>query len=159
MILLNFATQIKGTSKVAGHDNWITIDSLRMGVGRAITITGGGNDRDTSNPRFIELTLTRATDIASSDLFIQAVSGKSLGTATIHFIQTGGTDKSPQVFLTLLLEKAIVSSYNLSSSGERPTETISINFTKISYEYDSFDGDKVITGTPKRWDLLANKAY
>jgi type VI secretion system secreted protein Hcp len=159
MILLKFATQIKGTSTVSGHTDWITIDALQMGVGRAISVSGGGKDRDTSNPSFSEISLTKATDIASADLFMQAVCGKSLGKAEIHFIQTGGSDKKQQVFLTLELESAIISSYSASSGGERPTESFSINFTKISYKYDSFTGDNVVTGTPKKWDLEANAIY
>ena len=159
MILLKFATQIKGTSTVSGHADWITIDAIQMGVGRAISVSGGGKDRDTSNPSFSEITLTKATDIASADLFMQAVCGKSLGKAEIHFLQTGGSDKKQQVFLTLELESAIISSYSASSGGERPTETFSINFTKISYKYDSFSGDTVTTGTPKKWDLEANAVY
>ena len=159
MILLKFSTQIKGTSTVSGHADWITIDSLQMGVGRAISVSGGGTDRDTSNPSFSEISLSKATDIASADLFMQAVCGKSLGKAEIHFIQTGGADKKEQVFLTIELEGPIISSYSASSGGERPSETFSINFTKISYKYDSFTGDSVVTGTPKKWDLETNATY
>ncbi|NWA02531.1 type VI secretion system tube protein Hcp [Pseudomonas gingeri] len=156
MILLNFATKIKGTSTVSAHTDWITIDAIQMGVGRAISTSGGGADRDTSNPSFSEISLSKATDIASADLFMEAVCGKSLGKAEIHFIQTGGPDKKQQVFLTIELEEAIISSYSVSSSGERPSESFSINFTKISYKYDSFSGDKITTGTAKKWDLEAN---
>jgi len=157
MILLNFkGKQIKGTSTVSAHTDWITIDAIQMGVGRAISTSGGGADRDTSNPSFSEITLSKATDLASSDLFMEAVCGKSLGVAEIHFIQTGGAEKKEQVFLKLELEEAIISSYSASSNGERPSETITINFTKISYQYDSFTGETVKTGTPKKWDLEAN---
>jgi type VI secretion system secreted protein Hcp len=157
MILLNFAKKIKGTSSVDGHIDWITIDAYQWGVGRAISSVGGGADRDTSNPSFSEMTLSKSTDIASSDLFMEASCGKSLGTAELHFIQTGGADQTQQVYLTIELHEAVVSSYSSSSNGERPLETISLNFTKISYKYDAFSGDKITTGTVKTWDLLNNK--
>lgn len=159
MILLNFATAIKGDSIVDSHTDWITISSLQMGVGRAISVSGGGKDRDTSNPSFSEITLTKSTDMSSADLFMQAVCGKSLGKAEIHFIQTGGSDKKNQVFLTIELEEAIISSYSASSGGDRPSESFSINFTKISYKYDAFSGDTITTGTAKKWDLKANATY
>jgi type VI secretion system secreted protein Hcp len=159
MILLNFATPIKGTSSVDQHVGWITIDSLQMGVGRSISTSGKGEDRDTSNPSFSEITLSKPTDIASADLFMQAICGKSLGVAEIHFIQTGGANKNNQVFLTLKLTDAIVSSYSASSGGERPSETFSLNFTQISYQYNAFSGDTVTTGTPKNWNLLENKTF
>lgn len=156
MILLKFATAINGDSVVAGHEKWITISSLQMGVGRAISVSGGGADRETSNPSFSEVTLTKSTDIASADLFMQAVCGKSLGKAELHFLQTGGADKKQQVYLKIELTDAIVSSYSASSGGDRPSESFSLNFTQISYQYDAFSGDKVTTGTAKIWDLATN---
>jgi type VI secretion system secreted protein Hcp len=158
MILLKFATEIKGDSTITGHDNWINIQSFQLGVGRAISSSGGGKDRDTSSPSFSEVTLTKQSDVASADLFMQAVCGKSLGKAEIHFVQTSGSDAA-QVYLKYELEDAIVSSYSISSGGERPTESFSLNFTKITKQYDAFSGDKKSTGTPKKWDLMANKTF
>jgi type VI secretion system secreted protein Hcp len=158
-ILLKFATAINGDSVIDGHEKWITLSSLQFGVGRAISVSGGGADRETSNPSFSEVTLTKSTDIASADLFMQAVCGKSLGKAEIHFIQTGGADKKQQVYLKIELTDAIVSSYSASSGGDRPSESISLNFTQISYQYDAFSGDKVTTGTAKKWDLAKNATF
>ena len=158
MILLKFATEIKGDSTIKNHENWINIDSFQLGVGRAITSSGGGKDRDTSSPSFSEVTCTKSTDMASSDLFMQAICGKSLGKAEIHFVQTDG-DAADQVYMKYELEDALISSYSLSSSGERPSESFSINFTKITKQYDAFSGDKKTTGTPKKWDLMANKKF
>ena len=158
MILINFAGQIKGDSKVEGHDAWITCDSLQFGVGRAVSVSGGGQDRDVSNPSFSEFTISKSTDISSADIYYQAIQGKSLGDCEVHFIQTGGTDSS-QVYLKINLTEAIISSYSASSGGERPSESFSINFTKIEYQYDAFDGKTKTTGTPKKWDLMANKAF
>ena len=157
MILLNFEKQIKGDSTVEAHTDWITCDSMQLGVGRSITMSGGGKDRDTSNPSFSEITLTKSSDMASSDLYYQAVCGQSLGKAEIHFLQTAG--EATQVYLKYELTDAIVSSYSISSGGERPTESFSLNFTKITKQYDAFSGDKKATGTPKKWDLMANKPF
>ena len=160
MILLKFETVIKGDSTVEKHEDWINIDSFQLGVGRSISASGGGKSRDTSNPSFSEATLAKSTDLASSDLFFQAICGKSLGKAEIHFVQTAGVDTAgAQVYLKYELQDAIVSSYSLSSGGERPSESFSLNFTKITKQYDDFSGEKKVTGTPKKWDLMANKTF
>ena len=159
MILLKFGTAINGESTVAAHDKWITVSSIQFGVGRGISSVGGGGDRETSNPSFSEVTMTKSMDVASTELFMQATCGKSLGKAEIHFIQTGGADAKGQVYLKIELEDVLVSSYSASSGGDRPSESISLNFTKISYQYDKFDGGKVVTGTPKKWDLEKNEKY
>ncbi|MBB5020144.1 type VI secretion system secreted protein Hcp [Chitinivorax tropicus] len=157
MILLNFATEIKGTSTVEKHKDWIAVDSMSFGVGRAIHSVSGGKDRETSNPSFSELTFTKSTDISSGDLFMQSICGKSLGKAQIHFIQTGGTEANGQHYLSIELTDAIVSSYSISSSGERPVETFSLNYTQINFKYDAFDGTQIAAGTLKGWDLLKNQ--
>lgn len=156
MILLKLGA-IKGDSTVKGHEDWITCDSLQFGVGRSISASGGGKSRETSNPSFSEVTITKSTDKSSADLFFQAMGGKSQGKAEIHFIQT--SEGKSQVFLKLELEEALVSSYSASSGGDRPSESISLNFTKITYQYDDFSGDKVTTGDVKKWDLMANATY
>ncbi|WP_053128475.1 type VI secretion system tube protein Hcp [Pseudomonas sp. MIACH] len=157
MILLNFKDKkIKGTAKVDGHNEWITIDALHMSVGRAISNVCRA-DRSPSTPSFSEMSLTRATDQASPDLFMQSLRGGSLGDAEIHFIHTGTPEQNTQVFLKLILGDAIISSYSASSNGERPVETLSISFITISYTVDTFEGKSVISGTPKQWDLETNK--
>jgi len=160
MILLNFETAIKGDSTVESHKDWITIDSLQFGVGRAISSSGGGADRETSNPSFSEITLSKSMDKASTELMMQATCGRSLGLATIHFIQTGGTDSKGQHYLEYKLEKAIISSYSISSGGERPTESISINFNGFKQTYNTFkDGNVAEKGEEKGWDLSKNQAF
>jgi type VI secretion system secreted protein Hcp len=159
MILLQFkGDAIKGEAKIAGHMDWITVDSFQLGVGRSITQTGSGSDRDPSNPSFSEATFSRSTDKASPDLFKQAVHGQSLGLATIHFLQTAAGDKT-QVYLEYILGEPIISSYSISSGGERPTESFALNFVKISKKYTAFSGAKVGDQPEFKWDLAMNKTY
>jgi type VI secretion system secreted protein Hcp len=104
--------------------------------------------------------MTKSMDKASSELFAQAIFGKSLGTATVEFVQTSGDGSKPQVYLIYKLSEAIVSSYSVSSGGDRPNESISINFTKISKQYNDFkEGKQVDKGNEKKWDLMANKTF
>jgi type VI secretion system secreted protein Hcp len=157
MILLNFATPIKGDSTVDSHTDWITVDHLSWGVGRAISTSGVGKDRDTSNPSFSEVTITKSMDVASTDLFSQATCGKTLGKGTIHFIQTGGSDVKAQVYLEIELAECIISSYSLTSGGDRPTESVSISFNQITQKYTTFlDGKTPTAGQAKGWNLKTN---
>lgn len=158
MILIKFKTEIKGLSNVDGHADWIKCDSLQFGVGRGISLqSGGGAKREVSSPSVSEVTFSRASDMASPELFYQACGGVSLGQCLVHILQV--IDNKPQVFVTIELEEAMLSSYSVSSGGDIPSESFSVNFTKISFQYDTFDGKKVTTGTPKKWDLAANKTY
>ncbi len=157
MILMKFEKEIKGESKIDGHVGWIDVDALQFGVGRSITQSGSSAARDTSNPTFSELTLSRTCDRASTDLFLQAVCGESLGKCEIHFIQTAGADKAPQVYLIYELSDVLVSQYSASSGGEKPNESIGLNFTKFQTQYNAYDGAKVASGAKKGYNLAVNK--
>lgn len=159
MIYLKFETKIEGSVGAGDHKGWINVDSFQLGVGRSITSSGRGSDRDTSNPSFSEATFSRGTDKASPELFFQAIHGKSLGPATIDFVQTAGADKPEQVYLQFELGDAIVSSYSISSGGERPTESFSLNFVKIRKKYCQFSGKDLKTDSEKKWDIVANASY
>ena len=41
--------------------------------------------------------------------------------------------------------------------GDRPMESISINFTQILMTYNAFSGTEVTPGSPKGWDLMESK--
>ncbi len=158
MILFKFATEIKGLSDVEGHVGWINAESMQWGAGRGIALqSGGGNKRDASSPSLSEVTFSRTSDQASPELFFQACGGVSLGACTINILQV--VANKPQIFVTILLEEAMVSAYSLSTGGDNPSESVSVNYTKISFQYDTFDGKKVTTGTAKKWDLSKNLTY
>jgi len=157
MILLKFDKEIKGDSNVVQHENWITCDTLNWSVQRPFSTSGYGQDRDTSNPSFSEVTLTKSMDVASSDLFLQAAMGKNLTKATIHLVQTAGTESKPQVYLEYELHDPIVSGYSVSSGGERPMETIQLSFTKFQTQYNQFDkAGNAKKGEKKGFDLMKN---
>ncbi len=158
MILLNFEKQIKGQSQVDGHADWINADSMQWGVGRAVALqSGGGAKREVSSPSVSEVTFSRASDMASPELFFQACGGQSLGKCQIHLLQV--VENKPQTYMVIELDDAMISSYSVSSGGDRPNESFAVNFTKVSYQYDTFDGKTVKTGTPKKWNLAGNVSF
>lgn len=158
MILLQL-TGITGDSNIANHVGWLAVNSVQMGVGRGISSSTGGSDRETSNPSFSEITLSRAVDIASTNLFAQAIYGQKIGdTCTLDFIQTGGTGAEVQIYMQLILTNPIISAYSISSGGDRPSESISINFTKIIYKYTQFkQGGTPTPADPKGYDLTTGQ--
>ena len=100
-------------------------------------------------------------DKSSPLLFFEAVAGQSLGTTTLEISQTGGAGKTQETYYKLELHEAIVSSYSTSATGdERPSESFSLNFTKIKFSYTSFDNEGKAAGTTtKGWDVAENEAF
>ncbi len=123
---------ITGNVTESGHEEWIQIDSLQWGVGRAISSEiGRAADRESSQPSISEITVTKLMDESSPDLFTEACTGDGK-TVTIDFCKTG---QSVETYMQYELENCMISGYSVSSGGDRPMETISLSFTKITMTY------------------------
>jgi type VI secretion system secreted protein Hcp len=113
------------------YKGWIELTSCQFGVGRGIsTPVGTSSKRESSAPNISEIVVTKAMDITSPLLFQEALTGE--GTKVI--IEFAQSDKLQTVYLQVELENAMVSGYSVSSGGDRPSESVSINSTKIMYK-------------------------
>ena len=136
---------IPGEATQQDHTKWIDVLSLSWGVGRGIsTVSGSTNNREASEPSVSEVSIVKMFDASSPKLFTESCTGNAGKTVKIDLTTTG----SPGVtYCTYTLTNALVSSYSVSTGGDRPTESISISFTKMEFKFTPYD-DKNKAGTP-----------
>lgn len=147
---------INGPVTTKGFEKWIELNSFQWGSGRAIgSAARGSTSREHSEPSLSEVTVAKLTDVASPKLFLEWVAGKLDNKVTIKFTTT--TKGEVDTFLTFELTDCGVSGYSMSSGGEMPQESISLNFTKISKTFKELDPD--IAGSPETvgYDLTQMK--
>jgi type VI secretion system secreted protein Hcp len=120
---------VKGDVTEEKHTNWVELSSFQWGVGRGISSpTGGSADRESSAPSVSEIVVTKASDIATIKLLNEALQGEGKD-VKIDFCKT---DKGNlEAYLQYTLTNTMISGYSLSSGGDRPTESLSLNFTKV----------------------------
>ena len=95
-------------------------------------------------PSVSEIVVTKPTDIASPKLLNEGLQGEGQD-VTIDFCKT---DKGQmEVYLTLITNNTMISGYSLSSGGDRPSESLSFNFTKVEFKNTNM-GAAGATGTP-----------
>lgn len=135
---------VKGQTTTDGFKDWIELNSFQLGVGRGVTSGAGGQQRESSNPSISEVTVTKPFDIASPGLYEDALAGAFDTKVEVKFTST--TKNKVDTFLTYELTNCGVSGYSLSSGGENPSESLSLNFTKIMVTPSPLD-DK---GVPKK---------
>lgn len=135
-IYMNY-NDIKGDATADGHAGWIELSSFQWGVGRGISSpTGGSADRESSAPSVSEIVVTKAQDISSTKLLNESYQGEGQ-TVVIDFCKT---DKGKlESYLTITLTNTMVSGVSMSSGGDRPSESVSLNFTKIEYKLIPMD--------------------
>ena len=147
---------IKGDATHLKHQKWLDVDSLQWGVGRAImTPTGSAQNREASEPSVSEVTFTKSMDSSSALLFQEACAGSSGKKVVIDLITTGNPGN---VYMQYTLHNALVAGYSVQSGGDRPSESVSLNFTKIEMKYTQYDdNNKVVNNFPASYDLAETK--
>jgi type VI secretion system secreted protein Hcp len=129
---------LKGEVSQETHKEWIEINSLQWGVGRGIgSGVGGGSLRESSAPSVSEITVTKVMDIASPLLLKESLGGKAVE-VKIEITQTDDSGKHVS-FQKYVLTNTLISGYSISSGGDRPSESLSLNFTKFDSEYMNID--------------------
>ncbi|CAH2602720.1 Type VI secretion system tube protein Hcp [Rhodovastum atsumiense] len=129
-IYMNY-NNIPGDVTESGHAKWIELNSFRWGMGRGISSpVGSSAERESTAPSVSEVVVTKENDIATSKLMQEAFSGEGQ-TVKIDFTRTA-KDKQ-EIYLSIELTNTMISGYSHSSAGDRPGETISLNFTKVQF--------------------------
>lgn len=128
---------IDGNVTAKGFEKWIEVNSFQFGAGRGIsTPTGGAENREASAASVSEVTVSRAMDKASPKLFEAGLIGDAGKTVKIVMTRTGKELKELCIYK---FENTLVSGYSVSSGGDTPTESLSLNFTKFEYSYTGAD--------------------
>lgn len=118
--------------KLDGVDGSHEVESLQLGqIERQVAQTSpkGGSNIPLS---LSSLSFKKRSDRASAKLLQAATKGKTFSRVELHLSKTGG---SPP-YMTYKLENCQITSYQLGGAGgAAPTDSFSINFSKVAVDY------------------------
>lgn len=147
---------IKGESLDARHKDEIEIQSFSWGVMNNGAI-GGTGGTSSGKPTFQDLALVHRIDKASPALFRACATGQRFKDAAITHRKAGGAQAE---YLVIKLNDVLVTSVAHSGDGQSNTETISVGFGKVDFEYRTQKPD----GSPGaassfKYDLKTGKVF
>jgi len=148
---------IKGESKDQKHAGTIDIESFSWGVTHTSNGAHGGGG-GAGKVKFHDISFKKQVDKASPLLFKACATGEHIKKATLYVRKAGGNQ---QEYLRVTLTDVLVSSYKTGAqapAGDGETESITLNFAKVSVEYIPTNPDGS-SGAPVKagWDVKANK--
>lgn len=148
---------IDGESKVKGHEGEIEVMSWSWGVSNSgSAATGGGAGAGKAS--FSDISITKVLDKASPQLFTAVATGKHIPTVTFKAVADSGKDGKQEYYVVKLTD-VLISSFQQAgaSGGDRPTESVSLNYAKIEIEYKTQNPDGSFGESVKAsWDLAKN---
>lgn len=147
---------VKGESKKDGHKDEIDVLSWNWGESQTGTSAeggGGGAGKVSMN----DFTFSMRTSKASSKLLLFCANGKHIPSGLLTCRKAG---EKQQEYLKIKFSDLLVSSFHTGGheGQEIPVDSISLNFSKIEYEYKEQDAKGNLGGAIKaHWDLKTGK--
>ena len=148
---------IDGESKDSKHTGEIDLESFSWGE----TQTGShgfGGGGGAGKVQMQDFHFVMKANKASPKLFLACAEGEHIKKAVLTCRKAG---KEQQEFLKVTMSDLLVSSFQTSGSShgdEVPTDQVSLNFSKIEFEYKDQKADGTLGGTTKTgYDVKAMK--
>lgn len=144
---------IPGESADAKHKDEIDVLSWSWGAMQTGTMSyGGGGGAGKVN--FQDFSFTMRMNKATPKLILSCSNGEHIKKAVFVARKAG---KEQQEYMKMVFSDLMVANYSTGGGGDEPIENISLNFSKVEYEYkpqkaDGTLGDAIATG----WDLKKN---
>jgi type VI secretion system secreted protein Hcp len=144
---------VEGESEDKEHKGWIDILSWNWGEMQAGTMSqGGGGGAGKVSMRDFHFTMRICK--ASPKLLEGCASGEHFSKATLVARKAG---KTQQKFLKITFSDLLVSSFDTGPGDPLPIDAISLNFTKIEYEYSPQNAQGSLAGAIRAgWDVKQN---
>lgn len=131
-IYMKYAS-INGDVTTKGFENYIELHSYQWGVGRGVAMqSGSAQGRESSLPSLSEITVTKDYDVSSPDLLKEALKGGA-ETVDIVFTRTNKAGTGVDKYLEVKMTDVIMSGLSQSSGGDKPSESMSLNYSTISF--------------------------
>lgn len=155
-IFLQFGS-VLGDVQDTGHTNWIDLKAVSWNLSRPVTNPAGSTaGRVLSAPQLSELTITKDEDVATIPLIQAALEGSPVA-AQIDFCKTGSSQQD--VYYSIAMTNAVITAFAQAGSGDRPLETVTLNFTQIAFIGTQMDADGTATSPASYgWNVSANSS-
>jgi type VI secretion system secreted protein Hcp len=137
-VLLNMGPTIVGESRadIAAKGFNIDIQSWSWGMTRPV-LTNATVKRQLSPVSTKDISFSKYLDSSSPGLMNALTKGTIVSEVKL-LLRNTGIDRL-ETFLQLTLKNAVITSYTIDNSSERPTESFTINFTEVTLDYTPFN--------------------
>ncbi len=145
---------IKGESKDEKHKGSIAIESFQWGLQQAGTMGQGGGG-GAGKVSFSDISIQKFADASTPALMQACAGGDHIKTGVLTVRKAGG--KQEEYYKISLTQILVSSIHNTGAHGGVPSETVTLNFDEIKFDYKEQGGDGKLGGVVKfGWHLGKN---
>jgi type VI secretion system secreted protein Hcp len=157
VLILDLGSTIKGNCSIDGFADKIIVLSYSHSVSLPMQMDAGNTERTAGRPMVSEVSFSKMSDLATTEIYKACTQGTKLGTATLNVGRVEGGKFMP--FFVYKFDNAMISSVSTSGGGGIPSDSFSVNFTKITCDFTQQQSDSTKKGTGTwNWNMATNKA-
>ena len=158
---INFGKDAAGESKDANHKDWVKLVSLSQSITRPVASTAGSH-RSSDRATLGDVVCVKELDSSTTKLLQFACEGKHLPEVVIEITTSVGAG-TEATLLKVTLNDVVFSNISLSgqfTGNHHPTESVSMNFSKIAWSYTKYDqAGKSGGNVDGKWNVMENKTF
>jgi type VI secretion system secreted protein Hcp len=158
VIILDMGDAPKGESTLKGYEGKMELLSFSHGVAMQVTGDMSNTERTSGKPNHQDMTVTKYLDQASPVLTQSCCEGKGFKKVDIII---GRNDSGAVIeLMRYTLANVLISSISVGGGGgDKPVETVTLNYNKIGWTYTSQHKEVGKNGVVDgKWDLEQNVA-
>lgn len=148
--------EIKGESGDENHSEWIEINSISFGISQpASSAASQGGSKPEGRSVHSDIVFTKMYDASSPKLSLACAGGKRVDEAVFELCRAAG---EKVCYLKVTIKNGFISSWSVGGGGDIPSESVSIAYTEIEWEYKQLNPDDFSEKTTigHKWNLKTN---
>jgi type VI secretion system secreted protein Hcp len=156
VLILDLGTIIVGNCQITGYASKIIVLSYSHGASIPMQMDSSNTERTAGRPVFSEISFSKMSDLSTTEMYKACTQGTKIGTATLH---VGRVENGKYMnFFKYEFTNAMISNISSSGGGGIPSDSFSLNFTKIKCDYTQQQSDSTAKGTGTwNWNLETMK--
>jgi type VI secretion system secreted protein Hcp len=156
VIIVDVGTTIKGESTLTDFKDKIEALSFSHGVAQQITGDQSNQKRTSGKPNHQDFTITKYLDLATCNLINACNTATPI--ATVKVIIGQNENGKVNQYLSYELTNALISSVSVGGGGGgKPQETVTFNYTAITWTYKPQQATADASGNNSaKWNLATN---
>jgi len=145
-----------GESTDPVHASQIDVLAWSWGMSNSGSAVGGVGGTGKFSAQ--DVSFTKYVDKASPLIMLHCANGSHFATATLYVLKAGAT---PNDYIKIILTDVLVTSVSTGGSGgeDKLTENVTLNFSKVEFDYSVITNGKAGVPNPFKWDIGANAPY
>lgn len=148
---------VPGTSQIDGYADQIELLSYSHGVSQQVTSDITNTERTSGRPIHQDFHVTKYLDLATPLLNQKCCEATNLKEVIVTIGRNDAGAVIPLIIYTM--EDVLISSVSVGGGGgDKPVESMSLNYASIKWDYTSQNEESGKKGTVSgSWDVTANK--